>query len=92
MTTALLFFLLGLPLGLWHFGSLHWLSAQLAQQQQPRWAWMLGLHLLRLILMGAACYLAVRQGAWALLALALGVVVARPVVTRLAPFATESHP
>lgn len=73
-----LFFALGLALGGWHFGSLRWLSRQLVEPgAQPRWGLLLGLHLLRLGVLGGVCWATARQGAPALLALGLGVLLAR---------------
>jgi len=73
-----LYFALGLALGAWHFGSLRWLSRQLVDPEgPPRWGRLAGLHLLRLGLLGGACWATARQGAPALLALGLGLLLAR---------------
>lgn len=73
-----LYFALGLALGAWHFGSLRWLSRQLVEAEgAPRWGRLAGLHLLRLGLLGGACWATARQGAPALLALGLGLLLAR---------------
>lgn len=72
------YFTLGLVLGAWHFGSLRWLSRQLLEAEgPPRWARLVGLHLLRLALLGGVCWATVRQGAPALLAVGLGLLLAR---------------
>lgn len=81
-----LFFLLGLLLGIWHFGSLHWLAGRLAGlkgQGETPWGRMLALQLLRFAVLVGACHGAARVGPLALVALGLGVVVARPLVLYL---------
>lgn len=81
-----LFFFPGLLLGVWHFGSLHWLAGRLtgiADKGQTPWGRMLTLQLLRFALLAGACYGAARVGALALIALGLGVLVARPLVLYL---------
>ena len=81
-----LFFFPGLLLGIWHFGSLHWLAGRLtgnAGKGQTPWGRMLALQLLRFALLAGACYGAARVGALALVALGLGVLVARPLVLYL---------
>ena len=78
MGWMVLFFPLGLALGAWHFGSLRWLSRQLVEPGgRPRWGRLLGLHLLRLGVLGGVCWATAQQGAPALLALGLGVLMAR---------------
>ena len=77
-----LFAALGLLLGLWHFGSLHWLSQRLVGVEGPRWRSMLLVQLLRIAVLVGACWWAVRFGALPLLALALGMVVARVLLLR----------
>ena len=81
-----LFFFPGLLLGIWHFGSLHWLAGRLAGlkgQGETPWGRMLALQLLRFAVLVGACYGAARVGPLALVALGLGVVVARPLVLYL---------
>lgn len=73
---------LGLLVGLWHFGSLHWLSQRLVSEAGPNWRVMLPVQLLRIAVLVLACGWAVRHGAWPLLALALGIVVARVALLR----------
>ena len=73
---------LGLLVGLWHFGSLHWLSKRLVSAEGPRWRSMLLVQLLRIAVLVGACWWAVRFGALPLLALALGMVVARVLLLR----------
>jgi hypothetical protein len=74
---VLLFGALGLLLGLWHFGSLRWLSQRLVDATGPSWRMVLLVQLLRIAVLVLACWWAVGYGAWPLLALALGTVVAR---------------
>ena len=78
-----LFFFPGLLLGVWHFGSLHWLAGRLTGSGQAPWGRMLALQLLRFAVLAGACYGAARVGALALVALGLGVLVARPLVLHL---------
>lgn len=78
-----LFFFPGLLLGVWHFGSLHWLAGRLTGSGQAPWGRMLALQLLRFAVLAGACYGAARVGALALLALGLGVLAARPLVLHL---------
>lgn len=80
--TALIFLVPGLLLGFWHFGSLRWLSRRWIEAGSTRWLSLLGLQLVRLGVLGAAFFWTVRQGAPALLALALGVLIARVIVVR----------
>lgn len=68
---------LGLLVGLWHFGSLRWLSQRLVSTSRPQWGIALAVQLLRIAVLVGACWWAVQFGAWPLLALALGMVVAR---------------
>ncbi|AOW14964.1 ATP synthase subunit I [Hydrogenophaga crassostreae] len=75
---------LGLLVGLWHFGSLRWLSQRLVSTPRPRWGIALAVQLLRIAVLVGACWWAVRFGAWPLLALALGMVAARVVLLRQA--------
>ena len=77
-----LFAALGLLVGLWHFGSLHWLSQRLVSAEGPRWRSMLLVQLLRIAVLVGACWWAVRFGALPLLALALGMVVARVLLLK----------
>lgn len=77
-----LFAALGLLVGLWHFGSLHWLSQRLVSAEGPRWRTMVTVQLLRIVVLVGACWWAVRFGALPLLALALGMVVARVLLLR----------
>lgn len=73
---------LGLLVGLWHFGSLHWLSQRLVSASGPNWRMVLAVQLLRIAVLVLACWWAVSHGAWPLLAMALGIVVARVVLLR----------
>ncbi|MGP1628770.1 MAG: N-ATPase subunit AtpR [Giesbergeria sp.] len=85
-----LFFFPGLLLGAWHFGSLHWLTGRLTDltgERQTPWGRMLALQLLRFAVLTGACYGAARVGPLALVALGLGVLVARPLVLHL----TKTH-
>lgn len=77
-----LFAALGLLVGLWHFGSLHWLSRRLVSAEGPRWRSMATVQLLRIVVLVGACWWAVRFGALPLLALALGMQVARVLLLR----------
>lgn len=77
-----LFAALGLLLGLWHFGSLRWLSQRLVSAEGPRWRTMATVQLLRIAVLVGACWWAVRFGALPLLALALGMVMARVLLLR----------
>lgn len=81
---VILFTLLGLALGGWHFASLHWLSRRLlaAGAEAPPWARMALLQALRIGLLVAVFYGAVRQGALPLLGLAAGVLAGRALVLR----------
>ena len=78
-----LFFFPGLLLGVWHFGSLHWLAGRLTGGGQTPWGRMLALQLLRFALLAGACYGVSRIGVLALISLGLGVLAARPIVMRL---------
>lgn len=81
---TLLFAGLGLLVGLWHFGSLQWLSQRLISASGPHWRMVLPVQLLRIAVLVLACGWAVRHGAWPLLALATGIVVARVVLLKRA--------
>ena len=78
--TTLMFTALGLLVGLWHFGSLRWLSQRLVSASGPDWRVVLPLQLLRIAVLVVAGLLAVRQGAWPLLGLGLGVLAARALL------------
>lgn len=82
--TLFLFGGLGLLVGLWHFGSLQWLSQRLLSAKGPDWRIVLPVQLLRIAVLVAACWWAVRFGAWPLLTLALGILAARVVLIRRA--------
>jgi F1F0 ATPase subunit 2 len=73
----LLFGALGLLVGLWHFGSLRWLTQRLVSASGPGWTVFLLLQMVRIGVLVVAGLFAVRHGAWPLLALALGVLAAR---------------
>jgi F1F0 ATPase subunit 2 len=77
---TLLFAALGLLVGLWHFGSLRWLTRRLVSPTGPGWPMVLLLQLLRVAVLALAGLWVVRQGAWPLLAFALGVLAARAVL------------
>ena len=87
----LLFAGLGLIVGLWHFGSLHWLSQRLVGASGANWRVMVPVQLLRIAVLTGSCWWAVRFGAWPLLALALGMVAARVVLIRQVRRGTESE-
>ncbi|MBX3611075.1 MAG: hypothetical protein KF871_14385 [Hydrogenophaga sp.] len=60
-----------------YFGSLRWLVHRLIERNTRTW-WLLALvHLARIAAMGAAMWWAVTSGAGALIAFALGVLLAR---------------
>ena len=80
---TLLFATLGLAVGLWHFGSLRWLSQRLLRASGPGWRVVLPLQLLRMAVLVAVCWMAVRQGAVPLLALGAGILLARVVWLRV---------
>lgn len=83
MTTllpTLLFALLGLLVGYWHFTSLRWIARRLTGPQPFGWGRMLMLQLLRIAVLVVAGLLAVRQGGVPLLALSAGVLVARALL------------
>jgi hypothetical protein len=84
MMKLALFALLGLALGGWHFASLRWLSRRLvgAGPGVPPWGRMALLQALRIALLVALFYAAVRQGALPLLGLAAGVLLARTLMLR----------
>jgi F1F0 ATPase subunit 2 len=86
-----LFGALGLLVGLWHFGSLRWLSQRLVSTSKPQWGIALAVQLLRIGVLVGACWWAVRFGAWPLLALALGIVAARVLLLRRARRTDESE-
>jgi F1F0 ATPase subunit 2 len=73
---------LGLIVGLWHFGSLHWLSRRLMSTSGPHWGVMVPVQLLRIAMLVGSCWWTVRFGAGPLLALALGMVAARMLLIR----------
>jgi F1F0 ATPase subunit 2 len=87
----LLFGALGLIVGLWHFGSLHWLSRQLVSASGPNWRIALPVQLLRIAVLVLACWWAVRHGAWPLISMALGIVAARIVLLKRVRRAEEAH-
>lgn len=89
---AILFGALGLLVGLWHFGSLRWLSERMVGASGPSWRLVLPVHLLRIAVLVLACWWAVRQGVWPLLALTMGMVGARVVLLRQARRAVEIQP
>lgn len=78
--STLSFATLGLLVGLWHFGSLRWLTRRLIAPSGPDWRFFLPLQLLRMAVLILAGWLAVRQGAWPLLGLGLGVLAARALL------------
>jgi F1F0 ATPase subunit 2 len=73
---------LGLLVGLWHFGSLQWLSRRLLSSSRPNWRILIALQLLRIAVLVLTCWWAVSHGAWPLLAMALGILAARVVLLR----------
>ncbi len=83
---------LGLLVGLWHFGSLHWLSQRLLSVSGPHWRAALAVQLLRIAVLVGACWWAVRFGAWPLIALALGILAARVVWLKKARRAAGETP
>jgi F1F0 ATPase subunit 2 len=89
---TLLFGTLGLLVGLWHFGSLHWLSQRLVSAAGADWRVVLPLQLLRIAVLVLAGLVAVRQGAGPLLALALGLLAARAILLRRARKGEDIRP
>jgi F1F0 ATPase subunit 2 len=79
---TLLFGGLGLLLGLWHFASLRWISQRLVDEAGPHWRQLAAVHLLRIVVLVAACWWAVDHGAWALIALTVGMLVARVLLVK----------
>ena len=90
--STLMFAALGLLVGLWHFGSLRWLSQRLVRPSGPDWRIVLPLQLLRIAVLVLAGLLAVRQGAWPLLGLGLGVLAARALLLHRVRREGEARP
>ena len=79
---SILFGGVGVLLGLWHFASLRWLTARLVDQAGPQWRRLAAVHLMRIAVLVAACWWAVGHGAWALIALTVGMMLARVLLLK----------